>query len=216
MSYGGYGSKFMRYDTCPKCGGTKSKNAVACRTCHTGRPLVPTWKQCPGCGTNIRTAQVWCHDCYEKNREQKRPLCVDCGKPRTRQSRGRNVERCRDCWRKHLASLPVRLCSVDGCGRPYLARGLCNMHYIAARGRERKQFGTGHRGNRFAGLLAGAPCQVCGYNRMRSQLHKIERSLGYRPGNMVAVCSRCHDEIERGLTPLPPILTADEILALPE
>jgi len=51
------------------------------------------------------------------------------------------------------------------------------------------------------------PCAVCGYDRIRSHVHRLVRDLGYTMGNMVAVCARCHDEIHYKLIPPPPATT---------
>jgi hypothetical protein len=53
----------------------------------------------------------------------------------------RSAEMLRD-WRPKTVVLPPpkRVCTRKGCGRPYVAKGLCANHYQAARrGREKKQ-----------------------------------------------------------------------------
>ena len=215
-AYGSYTSKWMKYDACPGCDGMKARSALTCRRCKSNASeLLVSWKPCPGCGTSIRGAHTQCHECLARANEAKKPLCIDCGATLpTTPSKNRPVFRCRPCYDAMKRSQPLRLCSVDGCDRPHMAKGFCGTHYKAQRQRLHRNHGAGHRGNLLAMTLSDQPCQSCGYDRMASELHKITPAGGYRPGNMVALCARCHDEVERGITTCPTPLTETAILQL--
>ncbi len=193
---------------CPLCGGVKSYQAEMCRTCRFR--VLPT---CSSCGKRVKSGTQMCLAC----RRAKEPLrCIDCGTDLNPKARYRDTQRCQACWLKSLHTKPVRLCSVEGCNQPHRARGYCKTHYAKFFQLPRQlSYGTGHRNNQMAGRLQYQPCQVCGYERMKSELHRVNPPLGYRAGNMVAVCARCHDEIERGLTPCPSPFTEDQILHFP-
>ncbi len=209
MTYGTYAANPTMYDQCPECGGKKTKGALFCRACKHDK--APTWKHCV-CGKRIRANSNQCKECYDKERQAVKPLCVDCGKPTKRYSYQYHALRCWPCEVQRRRNHPLRLCEVDGCQNPHQAKGYCHYHYVKfVQGRNRPNYGGGHRGNQTAGLLSQLPCQACGYSKMKSELHRIEPKLGYRAGNMVAVCSRCHDEIERGLTPCPVPLAEEQI-----
>lgn len=210
MTYAIYTNAASIYDQCPKCGGTKTRGALACRKCKSDK--APSFARCASCGVRIRAAYTRCRACYDKARLSAKPMCMDCGSPVKQYSRTLFAKR---CWPCEIARRRIRewkMCSVEGCQNPHKAKGFCGHHYATlVAGRKRRTYGAGHRGNQTAGLLSQIPCQVCGYSRMKSELHRIDASLGYRSGNMVAVCSRCHDEIERGLTPCPTPLAEPEI-----
>ncbi len=202
------------YRICPGCQGIKSPQAQMCRKCLTAR-AERTWNTCPGCGKRIRQPATQCRECYDKEREAVRPLCIDCGQPTKRYAAEYAATRCWPCEVKHRRDHVVRLCSVEGCQNPHMAKGYCRHHYNSlVVGRKRRSYGQGHRGNQLAGWLSEMPCQVCGYDRLHSTLHRIDPPLGYRPGNMVAVCRNCHAEIEHGLIPCPMPYSADEITNL--
>lgn len=55
-----------------------------------------------------------------------------------------------------------RLCSVSGCGKPHLAGGLCNSHYL-----RRRKYGDPNAGGQMRHLMA-ATCSVEGCDRKRS------------------------------------------------
>jgi hypothetical protein len=76
------------------------------------------------------------------------------------------------------------------------------QHYVYYVTRAKQQ-GQSYDGN-FKMLVKAQPCLVCGYSRMPSEPHRIVAGGPYKPGNLVPVCARCHDEIERGITPCPP------------
>lgn len=198
---------------CPSCGGKKSYDSKLCRKCQGAQGK--SHKPCPGCGTRIQSAATQCRACYDKARAEKaaKYLCVDCGQPTKQYASTRYAERCWPCEMQRRRERPKRPCSVDGCPRPHRAKGFCAVHYVQSY-RPRP---TGHfRGNRLRNILAYWPCQMCGYSDMPSDIHRLHPgSEGgkYTPGNMVALCVRCHREVHRGMKPAPPAPTEEEIRA---
>lgn len=183
MAYAMYKAAATIYDACPLCGGTKTKGALACRKCKSDRAA--SFINCGGCGARIRANYSLCRACYEASRAAVRPLCVDCGKPTKQYAHEYYAQRCWDCEVKRRRG--------EGPGAREAGQG---------------------RGNILKRLLAKFPCQICGYDRMPSEIHRpIPRGKGgmYTAGNMVAVCPRCHTEIERGLTPCPAPMTEEQI-----
>lgn len=152
--------------------------------------------QCGAAKPNYYAKQ--CRDCWLKTKGEPN-RCQDCGKVLRN---GRSDNRCWTCFRAwQIATRPLTVCTVDGCDKPFYAKGKCRSHYVVNR---RKAFYNLSVDRKAHVLVKQEPCAVCGYDRMPSEVHRIVPGGPYEVGNMVAVCSRCHDEIERGLTPCPP------------
>lgn len=229
-------------EPCPRCGGPKAIVAKLCRACHgetTNSPVCPTCggkksydskqcrgcqaadgrshKPCPSCGKRIQSAATQCRECYDRGRTEKAAqyLCADCRKPTKQYASTRFAERCWPCEMKRRRVLPKKSCSVNGCPRPHRAKGFCSAHYQRSyRPRPTGQF----RGNRLKNILAYWPCQICGYDRMPSDIHRLTPGAEggtYIPGNIVALCVRCHREVHRGVTLPPAAPTEEEIRATP-
>jgi hypothetical protein len=142
---------------------------------------------CPGCGKRIQRAAAQCRECYDKTRELKRYYCEDCGLPTKQYASTRYAKRCRPC---HLLTQKAQ-------GRQT---------------RMTKGFQTWGAKR----VLAIWPCQLCGYSRMVSDVHRLvfgSQGGRYVIGNMVALCVRCHREVHRGLSEAPPAPTEEEIRA---
>lgn len=183
-----------------------------------GRPAIHPVKFCPDCGKRIRYVSQRCSPCAKTHRrgtsETRHDTCVDCGKP-TGDSAHRAI-RCWDCWLIVRRSKPVRLCSIDECSKKHRARGLCADHYAGSRmQRDTNTHESLPWNPRVRLAVAALPCQICGYNRLRSHIHRLLRADGYMWGNVVAVCARCHDEIHRGITAAPPALTSEKVYEQP-
>lgn len=93
-----------------------------------------------------------------------------------------------------------RTCSIEGCARPHVAKGVCKYHYHAER--RRLQAPAVDRPSRF--VVGGLACAICGYNRRRSEVHRLIPKGAYVVGNMVPLCANCHREVTEGITPSPP------------
>lgn len=208
MTYAVYAHHHTIYDTCLGCGGQKTKGALVCRNCKSDR--APSWSACKTCGTRIRAAYKMCRPCYDKSRMASRPLCQDCGQPTKQYASDYFAKRCWECEVKARRSKPVRHCEVEGCNQPHQARGMCRMHYQLELRKLKPRYGK----TKIALALKKFPCQVCGYHRLPARIHRLIPGGPYRVPNIVALCSRCHDEIHAGLTPPPPAMTEDEILAI--
>lgn len=197
--------------TCPRCGGKKSYDAMRCRACQGAEGK--SHKPCPNCGTRIQRAATQCRSCYDKTRELKRYYCADCGQPTKQYASTRYAERCRACNTRYRRSLVPKACSVEGCPRPHQAKGLCPVHYAQAHQRRPKGL---FRHSLPKTYLASWPCQLCGYDRVKSDVHRLHPGKDggtYVPGNMVALCKRCHYEVHQGVTLPPPAPTEEEIVA---
>lgn len=229
-----------KMEPCPRCGGSKAIVAKLCRKCHgetTNSPICPSCggkksydsklcrkcqgaqgksrKPCPGCGTRIQSAATQCRACYDKARAEKaaKYLCADCGQPTKQYASTRYAERCRDCDIKHRRYRPKKPCSVGGCLRPHQAKGFCVRHYQEHYRKVARGKGIGAIPFR---LLALWPCQLCGYDRLRSAIHRLipgAKGGQYVPGNMVALCSNCHREVHAGVAVAPSPPSETEILA---
>jgi len=167
---------------------------------------------CPQCGgikTNYYAQQ--CRSCWLAQRKQPR-RCVDCN-AELRSGSGAERKRCRACYKIYRQTL-VQTCVREGCQRPTYAKGLCQSHYQVGW----RQANPGHKAFDYAAhkMIRESPCALCGYSRMNSEVHRIVPKGPYTIGNMVPVCSRCHDEIERGLTPCPAAWQLPERKAAPQ
>jgi hypothetical protein len=163
---------------------------------------------CRDCGAEINRANERCRACYDKARGQK-PLCVDCGQPTKQYASEYFAQRCWPCENKRRRSQPVRICTVEGCERVHQAKGLCRNHYNQTLQRRRAPSGR----TVLINWLKDLPCQLCGYSKMKSEAARLVPGGPYRPGNVMALCVRCHREVDAGLTPPPTPLTAEEITA---
>lgn len=212
-----------RYDgTCALCSARIRTGATVCRNCYLTRRPLPRCANCgaqltahrsklcrdcwhlanpgPGtcetCGTRLgagaRHATRQCQACRSAHA---RPQCQDCGELMPRASRGRRCWNCHLTRRQSLAG--QKRCLRPGCDQPHQAKGYCLRHYQYYVGRKKA-------GGLARWLVKQEPCAVCGYARMPSEPHRIIPGGPYEIGNMVPVCARCHDEVERGLTPCPP------------
>ena len=159
------------------------------------------------CSTAIGKRATVCWECYCRRREANRQHCIDCGVV-LRHGRHGNL-RCHSCYVIFSRTKPRRACSVPGCDKPHMALGYCRNHYQQlAKPRETIRDKTRHQ----LVMVASLPCQVCGYSRLRSHVHRhplAGKDGGlYEWGNIVAICARCHEEIHRGLIPCPEPLLA--------
>jgi hypothetical protein len=158
---------------------------------------------CAQCGSpkpNYYAKQ--CRSCWLEAKRKESRRCQDCGKLLHTTVDGRADKRCWPCFRTwRAAQRPITVCTVDGCDKPFYAKGKCRSHYVVHR---RLAFYDLTVDRKAHALVKEQPCAVCGYSRMPSEPHRIIPGGPYELGNMVPVCSRCHDEIERGLTPCPP------------
>lgn len=204
------GRELPRYARGTKCRDCwKARGPDGPRGPRPGHTVTPN-RTCERCGSPIsktsRPEALLCIKCYLHRMGHKGfRTCVDCGNTLNRGSKGTR------CWSCHLARKRAQAgqkrCNFPGCERPYRAKGFCLVHYQDAR-----------RGAQLLGTtspqtlklqrrdLNAAPCQVCGYDRVPSHLHRIipgAQGGKYVIGNVVAVCARCHEEIHRGLIPCP-------------
>jgi len=140
-----------------------------------------------------------CLMCWRKYQaEHRTSFCIDCGKHLISRSRGKH--RCRECYNLYLQTRPIHSCSVEGCGRQHRAKGFCMLHYkINFSIRPKGQ----NRGSNFRKQVSKSPCQICGYNKLPSNVHRIDSKLPYQVGNMVALCYNCHAEVHHGITICP-------------
>lgn len=192
---------------CPTCGKELDKRIQRkrqCRACWLKAHPVRVCQRCAATlahGTRSTTSQ--CRAC----RSHPRAPCVDCGKPLI--SSSRETIRCWSCHVVHRGNVAiVKHCSVVGCLREHKAKGLCLPHYQTARRRAQLLgYDSSQTLKVRRGELAQAPCQVCGYDRLPSHLHRIipgSQAGMYVIGNVATLCARCHEEVHRGLIPCPP------------
>src|SRR3990167_3202749 len=215
--------------TCNSCGKTLTshgKGTQACRACRSVYPIYcqtcgkelprynrktrqcrECWKlrgptvrrSCQRCGklisTKSRPDTKICRNC----RSHPRPHCSDCGKLLARSPR--DTKRCWSCWTKYRRQGYDPICMREDCNRVTFAKGLCEMHY-----RVDRRHGHGRVARKW---IASHPCQLCNYAVLPSEVARIipgSNGGKYELGNMVALCARCHREVEMGLTPCPPPL----------
>ena len=166
-------------------------------------------KTCPDCGNFCDRRSERCTACAKRHRKAtaigQHDRCIDCGK--LTGDRGHRAKRCTECWIKYRDARPKRMCSVEGCPRLHKAKGYCIEHYQAFL--QPRKTGEGRGSSKFNEWVRQQPCQLCGYNRIKSHAHRlIEGAQGgrYEEGNVVALCARCHEEVHRGITPPPPAI----------
>lgn len=185
---------------CATCGDAlpKYSPAVHCRKCWQARGPAPQ-RPCDTCGKPLsrysNAAVTTCKPC----RIPPAPKCEDCGKE---MKRGTKSTHCWECYTERRTKVSEKKqCTIPGCESPHAAKGLCALHYQrfrVTRTRTGRHIDTAGRV-----WVAQQPCQVCGYSRMRSEVHRFIAQGDYVIGNMVALCSRCHREVTAGLTTSP-------------
>ena len=160
----------------------------------------PDGRKCSDCGGLLASRYAErCRPCFLV--WIARPAsCIDCGVRFVKAGRRAQNRRCRDCYRRHRITVRA-MCRSDGCERSVYAKGLCQSHYQV--GWRASHAGTTQYDYASHALVTAMACAVCGYARMKSEVHRIVPQGPYVIGNMVPVCSRCHDEIERSLTECP-------------
>lgn len=165
---------------------------------------------CVDCGTAIAKHATRCKPCWGVSRrgERRKPIvaCHDCGAelPHGSQSRRNASGRCWDCHVRHLHNRPTRRCEIPECGRKHSGKGLCAMHYKQTLARSRGGEGFKNKVHRW---VSAQPCQLCGYNRLPSEVNRIDPRKDYTSGNVNALCRRCHAEVTQGITLAPEPLT---------
>lgn len=193
--------------TCGKQLPLYGKATLQCRECWKNRGRQPV-RVCISCGKPMNRYTNPLLDRCKECRAPQPKVCVDCGKLLTRHSQS---PRCWDCHterRQVVASQKV--CTIEGCTNKHMAKGLCAIHY--ERMRVTKSRGGKHIDSVSRIWVAQQPCQLCGYARMRSHVHRVIAQGDYVLGNMIALCARCHDEVHRGLTPCPEPLGVTQLV----
>lgn len=195
---------------CTDCGVELDKRNQRTRQCRACWLKAHPPRFCEGCGNRLRGgSRIGTGRCAACRVAE--PLtCQDCGVALPRASRG---TRCRGCHTKlRLTRVPTG-CTVDGCAKPHRSKGLCITHYLLARRKAASPEGAGSKAKDWIG---SQPCALCGYDKMRSDVHRVVPGTeggAYVLGNMVPLCARCHAEVHRGLSPCPPVLLPPEHLA---
>ena len=178
------------HERCQECW----KNLKAARR-EANAALAP---KCTDCGGPISTKKTKrCRTCVSKANAEARSSyrCQSCGGPVSSKS----ARQCQPCMIKALKSdAEARICTAPHCGQKAKAKGLCRTHYRAA---QRERQGPTTRNHKMR--IAKMPCASCGYELLRSHVHRVTPSLGYTNGNMVPTCARCHVEIHAGIRPCP-------------
>jgi len=206
--YGSFESHHPK-QVCPDCGGQMTHGSKRCRKCW-AKQAPFAWKPCLTCDEKIRGASTRCRSCYDTDRIAARRYCAgECGAVLP----DYGPKRCWDCELKRRKERPERRCSVEGCLKKNDARGLCSSHYQQQyRPRRRGE----HRGNTAKQLLSRWPCQLCCYDRLPCDVHRLipgPQGGTYRPPNIVALCVRCHREVHRGIAVAPEPPTEADIRA---
>lgn len=216
---------------CGSCGTELTSHGKAtqiCRACY-----MVKLKQCITCGVALgRYAKaIQCRACWKARGKQPDRLCVTCGKRMSRYS-SPALDRCKSCrapvprscvdcgkelairsvgprcWNCHterrVSAAMKKACTIEGCANKHVAKGLCAVHYEHMRRRKSRDGKFIDPPGRI--WVAQQPCQLCGYSRLRSQVHRIIAQGNYEFGNMTALCARCHVEVHRGITPCPTAL----------
>lgn len=188
---------------CLRCGKVVFWTNKHCRECHWAirrEENAQTAPKCLDCGGPVSSrATERCMGCIKRARDERaaKLVCRDCGGPVSVAA----SERCMSCRIAYDNALgAAHVCSI--CGKKARAHNLCPTHHRAS---QRTKQGVASTTN--AKILIGkAPCAVCGYARMNSDVHRfIPGSSGgkYTAGNMVPLCKRCHGEVHAGITPCP-------------
>lgn len=163
----------------------------------------PGAQRCQRCGNPIsRFSRPETKTCWNCRAVMPR-ACQDCGVLLTH--RRKEVKRCWDCWSKFRNPYGLT-CTHPGCVRTHFAKGLCAMHYLSQRDKTHRI----GRGRTAKAWIATHPCQVCGYDRLPSEVARVTPgSTGgkYEIGNMIALCALHHRELDAGLREPPPALS---------
>ncbi len=188
--------------TCVKDGCEKAAIAKGlCRTHYTVMYRArKSTKPCPDCGKGILPEYERCQSCHRASLNTR--VCIVCGVPISHRAHV-GAKHCWACWSASRKEKAVKRCSVAGCEKPHVAKGMCRTHYRTVWRRRNPVKDTNQSARNWT---ASQPCQLCGYAKMRSHVHRlIPGSQGgqYVDGNMVALCSRCHDEVHAGITKPP-------------
>ncbi len=155
-------------------------------------------KPCGKCGKGILPEYTHCLDCRRKGPNAR--FCMDCG-VRISHTSHKEGKRCWACWCKARNTYGP-ICTKDRCGRPHFAKGLCHVHYLSERDKVRRI----GKGRQFKKWVALQPCQICGYSLLPSDAARIipgSEGGKYEQGNIMALCPRCHREVDAGLTNAP-------------
>lgn len=214
---------------CAKCGvelSSHGKSTSVCRACY--RVPAKFCKTCRG-PLDPHTRAIQCRACWKARGAQPLRFCASCSKPLTRYT-SPEIDKCRTCriappracvdcgkplsmrnvksprcWECHTerrqGSAAQKSCTIERCTNKHVAKGLCAIHY--ERMRLTKSRKGKHIDTRSRVWVAQQPCQICGYARLRSHVHRPIAQGDYVVGNMVALCSRCHNEVHFGLIPCP-------------
>jgi hypothetical protein len=179
-----------------ECGHPTWREGKTCRSCYLAGLRKET-RSC-ACGAPLSTPKATqCRACYMRDHmaQDSRPRCRECQEPISWLAGGKVPQRCRPCHMAYRATLPKRLCSIEGCDLPHLAQGFCRNHYSA------KNDSRGIRA-----YLKTLPCAACGLNDPDTiQIDRAVRDLGYTWGNVVQVCANCHQKITLGKLERPPV-----------
>lgn len=181
-----------------KCGHPTWRGNGVCRSCYLAEQR-KTIRHCQDCGKALprrgNDGAARCRECWRKMRaaEKARRVCLECGKPTAKT--GTIVTRCWECEakRRHANRVIVNL------------PGRVDRRTTNPEGRNFRQ--QRKRAVTLRGLIGPLPCAICGYNKLKSRIHRIVAETGYVWGNVVQVCSNCHYEIHAGITPCPPATT---------
>lgn len=193
--------QYSRAKKCRECWKARGSGELHIRRNQNRRP--PVLRLCERCAsplsTKSRPETSLCSLCYRKRLEPQRyNPCKDCGK---RRGRGSRPGRCWTCWSK-FRNPHGSTCTHKGCSRSHFGKGLCRMHYLSQRDRTHRM----GRGRLAKSWIASHPCQVCGYDRLPSEVARIIPGTNggrYEIGNMLALCALHHREMDAGLIKPP-------------
>ena len=184
------------------CQALRATKGLCRRHYQQSRQVILAIKPCASCGELIHPQSTICKAC--RNRGPR--LCIDCGVSLSHRPHN-GARRCWSCWSK-FRNPHGPICTRDGCSRKHFGKGLCQIHYLAARG---KRAGAGRS---FRQWVAQQPCQLCGYNLLPSEVARVipgSKNGVYEKGNVMALCARCHREVDAGITKMPPPILVPDV-----